>query len=303
MSKKRRRSSPPRRQMERRPAPRREPARRGLSGFLFRPPLPPVFPSIRSSLGRGLLVVATTPALLVGAALLVLAAWVVMLALGLEAPPGRLVVVLALPPISIELDAGNGSSLYGVSWQMLVFAHGFFLFRSLALAAGVGVLVARLEGGEASLGTALRGLRATPAILAVHIASFGIQFVGNILLSLLLGSLGSFLGVLLLLVVLGAFAFVPVAAVREERGVLETLARSARAARLPSGHGVMVMLYFLLALLAVALAPQGGVITANPSLAQWVYILLATYLQMAFLAAFAYRWIVVEQAVPERARR
>jgi hypothetical protein len=82
---------------------------------------------------------------------------------------------------------------------------------------------------------------------------------------------------------------------------METVRRSARAAMLPGGrHLLLCSLYFFIALpVAVGFAPGGTEITANPTLVAWVFILLANVLHVAFMAAFAYRWVVAEPEVPD----
>jgi hypothetical protein len=71
---------------------------------------------------------------------------------------------------------------------------------------------------------------------------------------------------------------------------------------LPGGrHLILSSLYFFLALpVVVGFSPGGSDITANPSLLTWVFVLAVNVLHVGFMAAFAYRWIVAEPAVPEQ---
>jgi len=295
-----------------RPAPRAEerapaPQRRGLGSFLFRPPSPPVFPPIRSSLGRGLLGVASSPALLVSSFLLVGAVWLVLIAVGFESSPARLVHMLAIAPLGTQFDVGVGGELYGNSVQALLVVNGLIVVRSVVVAVITGAVVEALEGGRVSGSAVARGLRAFAPILGLHIASFGLLVVGNLLLPTIAGPLGVFAFVfvqyLVLVVLLAAFAFVPVAAVRERRPIGETFRRAWRAARLPTGHFLLVLLYVTLSLFVLLAAPGGATITANPSAQLWTFILVGTYLHVSFMAVFAYRWILVENEVPEVSAR
>jgi len=83
---------------------------------------------------------------------------------------------------------------------------------------------------------------------------------------------------------------------------VETLRRSGRAALMPrSRHILMCLLYIFLALpMLLAFAPEGNFLTVNPSIRAWVYGLCASFIHVAFLAAFSYRWMAVEDEVPER---
>jgi hypothetical protein len=133
------------------------------------------------------------------------------------------------------------------------------------------------------------------------VLSFSLIVAGNIVFPILGPGIG-FLGFVAALVA-GLFflGFAPAAAIREGRTVTESLRRSGRAAMLPGGrHLLLCTLYFFLALpVVVGFAPSGSEITANPSLFTWVFVLLANVLHLAFMAAFAYRWVVVEPEVPE----
>jgi hypothetical protein len=163
------------------------------------------------------------------------------------------------------------------------------------------MILEALEHGEVTRYGVLRGLVAIPTALVVQVASFSLIIAGNLVFPVLGPGLG-FLGFVSALVG-GLFflGFAPTAAIREGRPVMETVRRSARAAMLPGGrHLLLCSLYFFIALpVAVGFAPGGTEITANPTLVAWVFILLANVLHVAFMAAFAYRWVVAEAEVPD----
>ena len=260
-------------------------------------------PQIGRSLARGLLAVATQPILLVLSMVLVVGTWVALLAIGFEGVPSRLVAVLAIPPISTLFDLGTGGSLYGAGPAFLVFMGVCIVVRTLVYAILAGMILEALEDGRVTRYGLVRGLIAIPTVLVVQVASFSLIIAGNLFFPVLGPGIG-FLGIVLALVG-GLFflGFAPTAAIRQGRPVMETLRRSGRAAMMPGGRQLLVcFLYFFLAVLPLlgGLAPGGGEVTANPKLVTWVYVLLENVVNVVFMAAFAYRWVVAEPAVPEQ---
>lgn len=300
---------------KRAPAPRRATATQeapqrpvpGWLGWLSRPTGDSPFPSISSALRSGAIAVASSAPILLTTFLFLFASWVGLLALGLEGPPGRLVNLAALPPVGTYFDALNGVTIFGYGTRGLVAAGAFLLVRAAFIAVLTGMVVATFEGTGLP-GGAVRGLRAYPVVLAVNILSLSMMVAGTIVLPFLGPGLGFLGSVLILVVALFAFAFVPAAAITERRSLAETLRRGGRGAMMPgSRHVLMSMLYIFLSLpLLVAFAPNGSALTVNPSLPTWVYALLAAFVHVVFLAAFAYRWMVAREEVPDqpvRARR
>jgi len=260
-----------------------------------------IMPGIAHSLGRGLLTVASSPALLSVAIVVPLLAWLGILALGFEGSPARLVDVLALPPISTYFDLGTGASLVGIGPAFLVFTAGSIVIRGIVFAILTGMIVDKLEHGRVGAYGFLRGARAIPTILVVQVLSFSLIVAGNIVFPLLGPGIGFLAFVAALVAGLFFLGFAPAAAVRQARGGLESVRRSGRAAMLPgSRHIVFCALYFLIALpVVVGFAPGGSEITANPTFAAWVFILAVNVVHLVFMAALAYRWIVAEPNVPD----
>lgn len=257
-------------------------------------------PPIGRSLGRGLLAVASQPVLVLLTIALVIGTWLLLLAIGFEGAPSRLVDVLALPPISTYFDLGTAVSIYGVGPSFLLFVGVSILVRSLVLAVYAGLILEALEDGRVTRYGLIRGVVAIPVALVVNVASFTLIIAGNLVFPILGPGIG-FLGFVSALVAgLYFLGFAPTAAIREGKPVQETIRRSARAAMLPGGrHLVLCALYFFLALpVMVGFAPGGGAITANPTFGTWVFVLLVNIGHVAFMAAFAYRWVVAEPAVP-----
>jgi hypothetical protein len=277
------------------------PARRpGLFGgalFAGESALPP----IGRSLWRGVLGVITQPLLVVLSVGLVAATWLVLVAIGFEGAPGRLVDVLALPPISTYFDLGTGSSRYGIGGAFLVFLGVTFAVRTIVISLLAGFILEALEDGRVTRYGLLMGVSAMPALLVVHVLSFSLIVAGNLVFPVLgpgigfLGSVAALVGGLFFL------GFVPYASMRERRPVVETVRRSGRAAMLPGGrHLLLCCLYFFLALpVVVGFAPQGAETTANPELTTWVAVFLVNVVHLIFMAALAYRWVIAEPSVPE----
>jgi hypothetical protein len=262
---------------------------------------PSAMPPIGRSLGRGLLAVVSTPALIAIAIVVPLVVWLLLIAVGFEGRPSLLVDVLALPPISTYFDLGTGESLLSLGPAFLIFTTITLVVRSVLYGLLAGMIVETLEDGRVTRWGLVRGLPAIPTMLAVNVLSFSLILASNIIFPVLgpgiglLAAIGSLVGGLFFL------GFAPTAAVRQRRPVLETIRRSGRAAMLPgSRHVLFCALYFFIALpVVVGLAPGGSDITANPTLSGWIFILAAGVLHLAFMAALAYRWIAVEPVVPE----
>ncbi|HSJ51699.1 MAG TPA: hypothetical protein VLA90_10515 [Actinomycetota bacterium] len=246
---------------------------------------------------------ATQPVLALVAVLSPVAAWLLLLAIGFEGLPNRLVDVLALPPISTYFDLGTGTSRFGLGTPFLVYLGLSMVIRTLLYSYLAGAIVEALTDGRVSRYGLVLGVTAIPTVLLVQVASFTLILVGNLLFFPVLGPGIGFLGFVAALVA-GLFflGFAPTAAVRERRPPLESVRRSARAAMLPGGrHLILSSLYFFLALpVALGLSPGGSEITANPSLGTWVFAAFANVAHVGFMVTFAYRWIVAEPAVPEQ---
>lgn len=281
-----------------------EPKRRGfLSAGVG---LPSPFPTLRSSVLRGVFTIGRSWLLLAVPFIVLLLAWVGLIASGLEATPNWLLTVFALPPMGAQFDIEVGERLMGVGTASLVVTSVLMLLRGIVLAVVTGLIVEALESARTSAAGLRRGLSAIPALLATNVLGLGIYLIATRILP---GMFGPQIGVPIALFGLLAgvyfLVFVPVAAIRERRPLQQTLARATRAARLPAGrHLLMAMTYFIFGFFLVqGFAPGGARITANPTTGQWAYILVGAYIQLAFVAAFAYRWIEAEADIPEAAPR
>ena len=112
----------------------------GFLGWLARGTGDSRVPTISRSLGRGLLIVASSPVLVVATVLFGLLGWLGMVALGLEGPAGRLVYVTAMPPIGTYWDTYNGVAIFGFGVAGLVWGAIFLAVRALFLAVMTGIV-------------------------------------------------------------------------------------------------------------------------------------------------------------------
>jgi hypothetical protein len=174
------------------------------------------------------------------------------------------------------------------------------LVRAVFLAVLAGLIFEGFRTGSVSVTGVLRGLRAVPIVLGSVILSL-LSVMALFLVATSGPGLGSLAQVLLPAATLWLLGFVPFVAVSERRSLPAAISRSVAGGRTPGGRQFLFcMLYLLLLTIGQAFTP-GAQITANPSLATWVYVLVVGYVHMGFFAAFGYRWLVIQDTVPEPA--
>lgn len=254
------------------------------------------FPALGVSLARGFLVVGRSPAILGVAFLSLLAAWATFTALGIDVGPRTLSLLLSAPPVHVFSDApvalGPGTSAL---FPVLAIA-GLAALRGISFGLLLLLIVQGLREGRTSLRDALRTLPRTSLVLGgLYLLQFGLVVA---VFQLLVGFLGQ-LAVLSIAAGLYFLVFAPVVAAAEGDGPRVALRRGLRAARLPgTRHLSMVMVYFLVLFYSGAISPFGILTPATPSIEVWAYGLFLTFVHVAVLAAFAYRWIEVGDRVP-----
>ena len=118
------------------------------------------------------------------------------------------------------------------------------------------MIVESLEDGRVSSWGLLRGIAAIPTVIVVQVLSFTLILASNIIFPVL----GPDRAARRRRVARAACSSCsPTAAVRQRRGVVETIRRSGRAAMLPgSRHLLFCGLYFFVALPVVVGLPPGG---------------------------------------------
>jgi len=237
------------------------------------------------------------PALVVVPLVLILAMSLGLVAAALDHVPQGMIDLLSIPPISSFFDLNIVVNIFGLTTGTIVFTIGLAIVRSVVWAVVVGMVVESLDTGRATMDGARRGLRAAPAVLGIMLTNVAIIFLSQILRFVLGASIGSLAFFGGLVGGLYFLAFAPVIVVREGGSARQAMGISARAARMPgSRHLGMVFLYFSAAFFAFL--PAGRAFSANPSLALWVLVLVGTLVHIAFLAGYAYRYVVVKDQIP-----
>ena len=278
------------------------PARRGFLDSIFSPRVAGAtsMPTIRRSLARGVVAVAGTPVLAIAAAVVVSAEWLGALALGYEGPFALFVSALALPPVGTSFDATLSTALFGLQGGFFAIL-GFVALRAVAQALLVAAIVDVLRASPLGRWTMVRALHTLPVTLAVNVAGVGLLTLASLLGPLLGPAFG-------LLIQMGALvggvyllSFAPVIAAGEGRRLTDALGRSVRGARLPGAGNLTFAAVYVVASIAVLVAPgkPGTELGVNPSAAAWVLVLVTNLLHLAVQAGVAFRYLSVSDEVPE----
>ncbi len=87
----------------------------------------------------------------------------------------------------------------------------------------------------------------------------------------------------------------------EGRRLSDALGRSVRAARLPGAGNLTLAAIYVVASIAVLVAPgkPGSELGVNPSPAAWVLVLITNLLHLVVQAGVAFRYLSVADEVPE----
>ena len=278
------------------PAP---PPRRGLLSGMSAPPMDSM-PRIRTAFTRGLAATWSSP-LVVGAVLAwLLAEWLVVVALGYPGPFALLAHVSAPIPLSTFTDLSLSTGILGVRQGLLfVFATG--AVHALWFSVLVGLAVESIESGSATRWGAIRGLRAFPVVLALHVIGVAVVFAAQIVAALGGGGLALIVQMAAIVGATWLFAFAPVIAVTERRRLLDCLGRSTRAARMPGSGNLTFAALYAVPVFATFLTPglPGVLLDVNPPFSAWIYVVLMNLLHAAILGAFALRYLAVAGEVPD----
>ncbi len=278
------------------------PARRGLFDSLFSPRVAGAtsMPSIRASLSRGVVTVASSPTIVATAIAIVLIEWLVLVAVGYQGPFALLINQLGVPPVGTFSDLNLSTSVFGLRTGFIALL-GFVIVRSIILAVMTALVVDQLQTGATSRWSLVRALRVLPVAVAVNVASVGLLVVSSFLGPLL----GSGFGLLILIAAIVAgvylFGFATTIAATEDRRMPEVLGRSARAGRLPGAGNLTFAAIYVLAAIAILAIPgkPGSLVGVNPSIGAWVLNLAVALAHAAVLAALAFRYLSIAGEVPE----
>lgn len=275
------------------------PPRRGLLSGMSAPPMDSM-PRIRTSFTRGLAGTWSSP-LIVGSLLVwLLAEWLVAVSLGYPGPFALLAHVSAPTPLSTFTDLSLSTGILGVR-QGLLFVFVTAVVHSLWFSLLVGLAIETMESGGATRWGAVRGLRAFPVVLALHVIGVAVVFAAQIVAALGGGGLAFIIQMAALVATTWVFAFAPAIAVTEHRRLMDCLGRSIRAARMPGSGNLTFAAIYTVPIFATFLTPglPGVLLDVNPSFSAWIYVVFMNLLHAAIVGAFAFRYLAVAEEVPE----
>jgi hypothetical protein len=259
-------------------------------------------PRLRSSLARGVVVVAGTPVLAVAAVLLTIAEWLAALALGYEGPFALFVSALALPPVGTSFDATLSTALFGLQGGFFAIL-GFVALRGVIQALLVATSVEVLRSSPLGRWTLVRALRTLPVALAVSMAGVGLLTLASILGPMLGPAFGLLIQMAALVGGVYLLGFAPVIAADEGRPLADAMGRSIRAARMPGAGNLTLAAIYVITSIALLVAPgkPGSDLGVNPSVGAWALVLIANLLHVVMQATLAFRYLSVADEVPEAA--
>lgn len=283
-----------------------ETPRRGVLDSIFAPraAASTSMPRIRSSLARGVTVVAGTPALAAGAIVFPVLEWLAALALGYQGPFALFVSAMALAPVGTSFDATLSTALFGLQGGFIAIL-GFVVLRAIVQALMIGAIVDVLHGSSLGRWTLARALRTFPVALAVGLAGVGLLTLASILGPLLGPAFGLLIQMAALVGGVYLLGFAPVIAAEEGRRLPDTMGRSIRAARIPGAGNLTLAAIYVVASIALLVAPgkPGSNLGVNPSVGAWVLVLVANLLHVAMQATLAFRYLSIADEVPEPAAK
>lgn len=271
-------------------------ARDQRAPLILQPPLLP-------SLGRGLLTVGRSPAMLASAFLGLLALWLLSSASGqvYVASPGTLSQLESLPPMHSLVDANflNIATRVFDPLVTVVLGAALILVRSVLMSFWIATSL-ETQRGETDWRQAVSrarrpALRSIRTMLAVEALFLAIVFV----LPSVLGAALGFLGIIASIVFSMYFlVFTPIVAVTEQAGLRESLRLAFRAARARgSQHTLLVFLYVSASIMLLLYGFGGIASAATPSIPTWLYGLGFSALHVAVLATFVDRWLSLREPV------
>jgi hypothetical protein len=283
-------------------APAEPAARKGFLDSLLSPRAAGVAstPSVRASLSRGVVTVASSPAIVATAISLLLLEWLVLIAFGYQGPFALLINQLGVPPVGTFSDLNLSTSVFGLRTGFIALL-GFILVRSIVLSILTALVVDQLEVGTTSRWSVVRAAKIIPVAAAVNVASVGLLVVSSFLGPLL----GSGFGLLILMAALvgGVYllGFATTIAATEDRRLPDVLGRSVRAGRLPGAGNLTFAAIYVLTAIAILAIPgkPGSLVDVNPSIGAWILALMVSLGHVVVLAALAFRYLSIADEVPE----
>jgi hypothetical protein len=287
-------------------APAKQPApqqRRGLLDSLFAPRTPGAtpMPNLRKSFARGFALAISTPALVILVPTVLIVLWSLAVAFGFQGPFTQFGGTFAIPPVGTVEYVSIGSIVFSASgFAALGAIVALLLVRGVLLGLVATIAVERLRTGSVSRWALLRLARVVPVAFLVNAANLALLILGNQLAALLGPGIGLLVYFGVLVGGLYFTAFATTIAADEDRGIVETLRRSFRAARMPGSQNLTLAVLYTIPAYAALVAPlPGSKIGVNPSASAWVASIIIGLLNVTVAATFSFRYLSAAAEIPE----
>jgi hypothetical protein len=291
-------------------APEKQPAkqpatqqRRGLLDSIFAPRTPgsTSMPNLRKSFARGFVLVISTPVLVILVPTVLIVLWSLAVAFGFQGPFTQFGATFAIPPVGTVEYVSIGSIVFSASgFAALGAIVALLLVRGVLLGLVATVAVERLRTGSVSRWALLRLVRVVPVAFLVNAVNLALLILGNQLAALLGPGIGLLVYFGVLVGGLYFTAFATTIAADEDRGIVETLRRSFRAARMPGSQNLTLAVLYTIPGYAALVAPlPGSKIGVNPSASAWVASIIIGLLNVAVAATFSFRYLSAAAEIPE----
>lgn len=291
------------------PAIEEAPRRRGILDSLIPSAMPgsSPFPRAIPSFGRGLFLVVTTPAVLLGVPVLLLLEWLVAVALGFQGPFITMQLAFALPPLGTVGDTTIAGAISGgVGMAGILSAFGFLFWRAILVSVLTTILVERLRAGSVSGWVFKRTIRVLPLAIAVNFMALFLLILANIVAAFFGSGLQMLVSVAALAFGVYLSAYITTVAADEERTQSDAARRGLRVSRQPGSGNLWIAALYILVNFVLLLAPlPGRLVGVNPTFAAWVVAIVVNLLHVAVLGTFVYRYLAVAPLIDDapRARR
>jgi hypothetical protein len=287
-----------------------QPPRRGLLDGLFapRPPGGSPMPKLRRTLARGAVTTLSIPWLVAAVPVVLVAVWGLVTLGGYQGPFKLMAFTFAIPPVTSAVDP----QIYQLALRPSLDASGIGLAAptligvvvSIAFHAALQAIIATASVEKLRTGTVSTwAMRRTPRVWLVAsmvgMVCLGMYIAGRILL-LLFGQIGVFLFLAVLVVGVYVLGFAPAIAADEDRGPVETLVRSVRAARMPGSANLWLAVGYLFVSATLLAAPvDGSGIGVTPTVSAWAIVIVWNLVSVIMQSTLAYRYLAVAPEVPE----
>jgi hypothetical protein len=293
------RTPPPARQEAQ---PRKRP---GLLDSFFAPRVPgsTSMPTIRTSITRGVVTVASTPAIVAYAIAAPLVSFLILISLGFEGPMGLMSGTFATAPVGTATAAiTSGYTFTGKASLYAIFV--VIAVQALLAAVAAAMCFEALLEGKIGAGFLRRVPRVFPVVFAVGLASFAALLTALILVRLLVG-IGFAVVIFGLMAAQSWLGYAPAVALAENSAALSAIGTSVRAARVPGTSSLLLAALYFIGSVAFLLGATRslGLVDVNPGVEAWAIILVANVLHVMFISTLIYRYLAIAPEVPPPAAR